>query len=498
MMPPNFSKISLELVFAILFGALVGAAFVVSMSNVSARWTLVILGSVIAVALLLFVTVFSNKLKLSLLIAALLSLPIFFDINFFYRDYTPFYVSANGFSVTLFDLFFFPLFFYWLWKHNQDKSSSFRFEPVFIWFFSLLFFFNLLSSLISPFPFYSFSALSWFFKAILIFTFFRNNYKDEATLQILGRIFALILLLQGIIVLEQKFVGAIFTEQVIGKQINIVSLIGNQEVKRVAGSLSHPNNLAMFLNLFLPVACLLFFEEKKVAWRMFFGISIFLALLAELWTSSRGGWLALAFSGSICFILIMHKQGFNLIKVLLSFIMVSILAATVLLTASETFRTRIFGEDYGTADLRVPLMQVAENMIVDNPVLGVGLNVYAARMQHYDNTNEYVSRYYPFPVHNTYLLMAAESGLPSLILFLALIVYILWLGLRSFYHLKGINEKMILGLMGGVVTWLIHNLVNLDDAYMNKAVWVLLGMIAGLAYSQKIKFKQREVDNINE
>ena len=489
----NWPKFRLDLLLVILFSSFVGAFFVISMSNVSARWTLVILGLTIGVTSLLFITVFSNKLKLTLLVGTFLSLPIFFDINFFYRDYAPFYVSANGFTVTLFDIFFFPLFFIWLSNRNKIGAANLKMPRVFIWFFILIFFFNLLSSLISPFPFFSISALVWIIKAFLIFMYFMNNYKDEETLKVLGRIFGLILLMQGIIVLEQKFVGAIFTQELIGKQIAIVSLIGNQEVQRVAGSLSHPNNLAMFLNLFIPVGLFLLLREKKAKWRAFFGISLFLAILAELWTSSRGGWIALACSVTFAISILMHKRGVNIIKIVLSIVLVSVTAATILLGTSETFRTRVFGEDYGTADLRIPLMQIAENMIVDNPVLGVGLNVYAARMQDYDNTNEYVSKYYPYPVHNTYLLMAAESGLPALIVFLSLIGFILYRALQAFYKQEGINEVILLGLLTGIITWLIHNLANLDDPYMNNAIWAILGMIVGLtAKSTKEVHDKRE------
>ena len=476
----NWPKFRLDLLLVILFSSFVGAFFVISMSNVSARWTLVILGLTIGVTSLLFITVFSNKLKLTLLVGAFLSLPIFFDINFFYRDYAPFYVSANGLTVTLFDIFFFPLFFIWLSNRNKIGAVHIKIPNVFIWFFILIFFFNLLSSLISPFPFFSISALAWIIKSFIVFIYFMNNYKDEETLKVLGRIFGLILLMQGVIVLEQKFVGAIFTQELIGKQIAIVSLIGNQEVERVAGSLSHPNNLAMFLNLFIPVVIFLLLREKKAQWRAFFGISLFLAILAELWTSSRGGWIALACSVTFAISILMHKRGVNIIKIVLSIVLVSVTAAALLLGTSETFRTRVFGEDYGTADLRIPLMQIAENMIVDNPVLGVGLNVYAARMQDYDNTNEYVSKYYPYPVHNTYLLMAAESGLPALIVFVSLIGFILYRALQAFYRQTGINEAILLGLSTGIVTWLIHNLANLDDPYMNNAIWVILGMLVGL------------------
>jgi O-antigen ligase len=89
--------------------------------------------------------------------------------------------------------------------------------------------------------------------------------------------------------------------------------------------------------------------------------------------------------------------------------------------------------------------------------------------------------------------MAAESGLPALIVFLSLIGFILYRALQAFYKQEGIDEVILLGLLTGIMTWLIHNLANLDDPYMNNAIWVILGMLVGLtAKSTKEAHDKRE------
>jgi len=73
----------------------------------------------------------------------------------------------------------------------------------------------------------------------------------------------------------------------------------------------------------------------------------------------------------------------------------------------------------GSARERFALLQTAVRMIGNRPVLGVGLGAYAQAN----------ARYSPAvgqrDTHNTYLNIAAETGLPGLVLFLGLVTSVL-------------------------------------------------------------------------
>ncbi len=69
--------------------------------------------------------------------------------------------------------------------------------------------------------------------------------------------------------------------------------------------------------------------------------------------------------------------------------------------------------------MRFALLQTAGRMVADHPVLGVGLGAYAHANRDY---NPALGAY---DTHNTYVNIAAETGLPGLILFLAMMVSLL-------------------------------------------------------------------------
>ena len=87
-------------------------------------------------------------------------------------------------------------------------------------------------------------------------------------------------------------------------------------------------------------------------------------------------------------------------------------------------RQRLFLEDYGAARTRIPLTEVALNIIGHHPWLGIGLGNYTMAAPDYDTTPEGISYEFPRPVHNEFLLIAAEQGLPALGLFLVILLYI--------------------------------------------------------------------------
>lgn len=73
----------------------------------------------------------------------------------------------------------------------------------------------------------------------------------------------------------------------------------------------------------------------------------------------------------------------------------------------------------GSARQRFAVLQTATRIIRDHPVLGVGLGAYEVAQYRYNPSLGYLD------THNTYLNVLAETGLPGLVLFLALIINVL-------------------------------------------------------------------------
>ncbi|HXL52463.1 MAG TPA: O-antigen ligase family protein [Gemmatimonadales bacterium] len=73
----------------------------------------------------------------------------------------------------------------------------------------------------------------------------------------------------------------------------------------------------------------------------------------------------------------------------------------------------------GSARQRFAVLQTATRIIRDHPVLGVGLGAYEVAQYRYNPSLGYLD------THNTYLNVLAETGLPGLVLFLAVIINVL-------------------------------------------------------------------------
>lgn len=97
---------------------------------------------------------------------------------------------------------------------------------------------------------------------------------------------------------------------------------------------------------------------------------------------------------------------------------IAILGGLIVSGVMEVILVRLLEDDGKAYDSRWDLIGVALNMVQAHPVLGIGLNSFEENMTYYDTTG--VTNIIKQPVHNTLFLIAAESGLPSLAMFLVL------------------------------------------------------------------------------
>lgn len=474
----------LSLLVPAAIGLAAGSLIVYSMVRVPFKWTLfiVVITGAISTGVLLGAT--TRFLKQALLFFAVLSLPIFYKVTFMFVKDLHFEVAANGFPISLFDAFMIPLLLFWVYELLFDPDSPpVRLPGGWLLPLTLLFLINLLSCFLAPEPFYSYSMLYLQLKCYLVLLYFANNIRDEQTVRVIGAAFACILIMEGVIVLEQSLLGVIFTAENLGRSaVTLQSRVGMGYTIRAAGTLTHPNTLAMYLNLMLPWVGFLFIVEKRFTRRILMTIAIVLALLAEIWSGSRGGWMGLAIAVTTGVFLWMRKQGKNPMVGLGAAACVLLLLFSVMFATSPGFRNRLTEGDAGTALVRVPLMEVAKEMILANPVMGVGLNNYTREMGRYDHTLERIASWYGQAVHNTWLLMAAETGVPSLLVFVYTFFFVfLRSAYRVFQYHQGVLSTLGVGVFCMLIAWAVHNMVNPTAPYDEFTIWVLLGLVAAAA-----------------
>jgi hypothetical protein len=482
----------------LILGLAVGIVLVKVMGSLSTKWAIFMVGLAAASAFLVLIGSMTRHLSGSLLFLAILSLPTFYGISFLFRAGTKFSVLANGFTVTLFDVILGLLAAGWLYRAWTDpKHPKLEFPRSWAIVMGLLVLINLISaSFVAREPFYAFSMLYEQMKCFAIAYFLANYLRTEQQFRLVAYALAGILLFEGIVVLEQRFVGAVFTAENLGKHVSLTSRAGMGTLLRLAGTLDHPNALAMYLNLILPIAFFLWVIETNVRRKIALTIAIALALTAEIWSGSRGGWLGLASALGIGIYFWSKKQGRNPLIGLSITAFVTVLIFATLFAASTTFRTRLVEGDAGAAEVRFPLMDVAMEMIKANPVSGVGLNLYTREMVPYDRTNNFIAYRYNQPVHNTFLMVGAETGIPSL-LCIAIFIYLM---LRESYRVFRLNDGILsvvgIGSLGIWTAWIMHNQVNLSSPYNDQLLWLLVGLLAAAhQYTNRLLKNQAPIPN---
>jgi putative inorganic carbon (HCO3(-)) transporter len=190
-------------------------------------------------------------------------------------------------------------------------------------------------------------------------------------------------------------------------------------IKRIAGYeaplTSNPNDLALMLNLILPLSVALVLSTRSKSARAVLLAIIALDAVAVVVTFSRGGFVTL-----VATVLLFLWRLRDRPERKWAFMVVALaLAALPLLPSGYTDRlstiTNIDSDTTGSAQARSRDMLAALSFVVQHPITGagVGLNVEALNKE---RGATWVA------VHNSYLEYAVELGLPGLALFVMLLV----------------------------------------------------------------------------
>jgi putative inorganic carbon (HCO3(-)) transporter len=179
-----------------------------------------------------------------------------------------------------------------------------------------------------------------------------------------------------------------------------------------SGLAANPNDLALMLNLIIPIAAALVFDSKRFSARAVAAASAALSIAAVVLTFSRAGFLTLATTFAMLFVVLMRRKSPGAAGLLL----LMVLAAPILMPAGYMDRlstiTNIESDRTGSAQGRWQDFIVAAEVVTMNPLVGVGVgNDMIALNQVRGGADTWRS------VHNAYLQYAVDLGLPGLLMF---------------------------------------------------------------------------------
>lgn len=242
---------------------------------------------------------------------------------------------------------------------------------------------------------------------------------------------------------------------------------------RAFSTLYNPNILASFLVTSIALCLGGIFSRVKISVQMLLVLLAITSSACLVFTFSRSAWVSLlVVLLSVC-VLYSYKLLYIFVP---PFALVAFLSKDIIM---QRFMS-VFETGDTSALLRFALWESTVAMIRDNPLTGIGWGAYKFVYPYYDFfiNNPDVTIYH---AHNMYLNIAAELGIPGLVMFLLLLLTHFYFALRVLRRNDYAGKKamaiglscVFIGIMVGGVT--DHTLFNMELASI---FWLL----SALAY----------------
>jgi len=194
-----------------------------------------------------------------------------------------------------------------------------------------------------------------------------------------------------------------------------------------SGLVGNPNDLALMLNLIIPIAAALFLSERRAGARWLAGTTVFLSAGAVILTFSRAGFLTLAATAILFALWLLRHRAAGKAAVIL----VAGLCAIPFLPEGYVNRLSTITDREadltGSATGRVRDYQVALDVVARNPILGAGIGQDVLAMNQ-SRGADWIS------VHNAFLEYAVDLGLPGALLFI-------WLYVTCLVSARGVERR---------------------------------------------------------
>ncbi|MBW1976185.1 MAG: O-antigen ligase family protein [Deltaproteobacteria bacterium] len=327
-----------------------------------------------------------------------------------------------------------------------------------------------------------------------VILFVVSNELDESLLGKLVTFLLLAVLFQGLLALIQYVFQSVPTVKLFG-MTKVKELFPGQVVHRAMGTLGHPNFLGYFLELTLPLCFVCMFNLPSGFSRKIAGLAWLVGTLAIVATKSRGAWVG--YTMAMLFIMALQFRKFLWgIRPVVRLLTVVLLVVLILAGSYPVIKKRLLGSDHRSASVRMPLNKAAVSILRQFPVAGVGMNNFSESFKKYDTTGySRIFRGYKHVVHNLYLLIAVETGLIGLSLFLLFLSFPFYHALRlCCYDYRGLGCDIVGGICGGVWGHLVHGLFDpgfVLSPQISTLIFFMIGLVS--AYSRILIYKSREV-----
>jgi O-antigen ligase len=261
---------------------------------------------------------------------------------------------------------------------------------------------------------------------------------------------------------------------------------------RMFSTLGQANNLAAYLVLALPLVLGLTLATQSLLHRLALFILAAAVIGALGLTFSRGGYLGGA-AAVVAFAVLMGRRSVvtprRLALAGASSLAIVALVAVMPPVADSAGRVvdrarQITEVEAGSGAFHVDLWAVGVQMAVENPLFGVGPEIYPALFPRYrdeilpPDRAALLSRFRPESPHNVPIAIAVGTGVPALAAYVALIVVALAAGLRRWRRARPTERALVAGVIAAVVGHVVTDVFVTAEVSTSWTFWVLLGVLA--------------------
>lgn len=412
------------------------------------------------------------------------------------RSFRPQFNEWTSIYLYVTDILIISLVIFWLargFKKTESKGrskSKKSIEKVLIGFL-LISGFSLLAADNFRLGLYSFIKLLEF---SVLFLYVKYSFRELFSLSRFWQVFVASASIQSLIAIaqffKQKSLGLkIFAESPLSPEIVGVAkiVVEGKKIIRAYGLMPHPNILATFLVLALFGLMFLFIKkygQLNISRKILFSVVFILLSSAFFLTFSRVvqviglsllfGWLILIWRWRE-----FKKPAFIVFLFLISFFLFLIIVFWPYFSARYDLSNINQGQSVG---LRFFYSRIAWDFFKGSPIFGIGQGNFIYKICSFSFMQNWMCQ----PVHNIYFLIAAETGILGLLVFLGFLFVTIW-GVFKKRASLGEEDKFAAFHWLFVIGFLL--LVGLFDHFFwtlqqgQLMLWILLGILASYAVS---------------
>jgi O-antigen ligase len=268
------------------------------------------------------------------------------------------------------------------------------------------------SMLNSPERFFTFCYMVRFTVLAVILAAAANGIRSEDDLRLVVNMFALTLVIQGVVYLIESMLGMTFSLD--GSVFEPKDL---WDLPRHGGTVAgRPNAFASFIVPLLLIALSRFLAGAEPRAKKALGAVVVIGAATLIGTFTRAAWVGFAL-GFLYLVFAGSRRGLVGRK---SLIMILVSLTIPIVALSGLIAVRLGADPQGAYDERAALMRMGMNVFKHFPIFGCGAGAYGFVFRHFlpPGTEDG----WLFIVHNRYVLIAAEMGIIGLAAFVFFLV----------------------------------------------------------------------------